>query len=194
MGGNLHKGLLRVSFTASNPSDTRMNEDSLSKTSSPLGAEGAPQEPSVPGAKRQGAEATGDSGTSSPQMPPNQGNNQLKKIIRLGLEILSTRIDLFAVEISEQVAHLCSILVLLGIFFILLLLGLGFVSLSLVVMSILYWQFPPVDILLLLAGIYFVLTAIIAWLLYRAVRDIPPLFSATLAELRADCQALVGGK
>lgn len=103
------------------------------------------------------------------------------------LAILHTRLSLAGVELEEEIQRLVGALVLA--------LGLAlFAALALLVFTLMavFWLAPEnrVGGMAIIAILYAAIAAILAWQLRRLFLVRPPIFSATLAELEKDRNAL----
>jgi len=109
---------------------------------------------------------------------------------RLGvttLAILHTRLSLAGVELEEEIQRLVGALVLaLGLVL--------FAALALLVFTLMvvFWLAPDnrVGGMAIIAVLYAAIAAVLAWQLRRLFLLRPPIFSATLAELEKDRNAL----
>ncbi len=108
-------------------------------------------------------------------------------VLGLGAEIGLTRLELAGVELEEERLHLFSQAVLA--LAVLALLHLGVLLLALLVVLV-FWDGPRVLALSLVVASCWLAGALLAWRVLQRERRRPPLLGATLAELRADRDAL----
>jgi uncharacterized membrane protein YqjE len=115
--------------------------------------------------------------------------DSLKRLARTAVELLRTRLELLSLDVEEAKVRLLSILLLGAIAFFCVSLGLVMGAFWLVVA---FWDTHRMLVLGLLTGAFLggglLALAVLAW---RARRG-PRLFSATLAELQKDREALGG--
>ena len=106
----------------------------------------------------------------------------LRGILDVGLGLLQTRIELFAVELREEKCRLIEALVLASAA-----VALGMMTLTLLtfVVVLLFWDSARVAALLTLSGLY-LLGTIAAWRGLRARWRRRSAFSGTLDEIRKD--------
>ncbi len=105
-------------------------------------------------------------------------------------EGLGQRVELFGIELSEERARLVGLL--LGALAVAVLALLGLLSLNLLL--VLAWWRARVRVVALLSVLYLGCALGLALWLRARLRSAPTPFAATIEELRADADALRGGK
>ncbi len=103
------------------------------------------------------------------------------------LALARTRLELFGTELQEEITRLVFVMIGAVVVLVLATLGVGFAALALVIaVGAQYRSIAAASIALVLIAV-----AAVAWWSLRALgRDKPRLFSATLAELEHDREAL----
>lgn len=114
--------------------------------------------------------------------------SSLRQLGATVLALLQTRIELMAIELAEEKERLLSVLLLA--FLAALFLGLGVLVLTAVVALWLLHSYG-LHALLWMAGLYLLIGIVLAWRVKRRVAQHPPLFSASLAELNKDREAIL---
>ena len=107
----------------------------------------------------------------------------LKKALSNILEIFHTRIHLLSVDLEISLQRL------FGIFW-LAIIALCFISLGIVLLSVLliiiFWDTHRVLVTSILLISYLSLGAILLWIAMRRLKNLPPIFESTLSELKKD--------
>ena len=113
--------------------------------------------------------------------------DSLRRFASTALEIIHTRIELFATELDEERARIARALWLAVIGTFCLSLGILLAALFLVV---LFWDSHRLLVLGMLTGIFLIAGTILCGLVMRALKTMPRIFEASLAELAKDKQQL----
>lgn len=126
--------------------------------------------------------------TDSVNAQPEGMFNSLKVFAASLVSHLHTRLQLFAIEFAEERLRLTSLLIgtILAMFF-------AFMALLLAVLFIIavYWDTPyRLYAIAVLAVVFMLGGAITAWIIRARLKNGPPLFEASLAELYKDQQQL----
>ncbi|MFY9327839.1 MAG: phage holin family protein [Georgfuchsia sp.] len=110
-------------------------------------------------------------------------------LLDTGLGLLQTRIELLATEFEEEKTRLLSNVVYGAIAFVLLSLGLVFVSITI---TVLLWDDHRLLVLALMSAVFLISGSIALFLTFRNARLREHFFGATIAELKNDRAALRG--
>lgn len=114
--------------------------------------------------------------------------SSLRQLGATVLALLQTRIELMAIELAEEKERLLGVLLLA--FLAALFLGLGVLVVTAVVSLWLLHSYG-LHALLWMAALYLLIGMVLAWRVKRRVAQHPPLFSASLAELNKDREAIL---
>jgi len=106
------------------------------------------------------------------------------------LDIGQTRLQLASTELEEERLRLVELLLFAAATFFFL--GVGIV-LAAMLLVLLFWDGPRVLVLALAAALFLAIGGALALAWGRKLRGKPALLAATIAELRKDRDALVGG-
>lgn len=113
-----------------------------------------------------------------------------RQVLGALIDIGQTRLQLAGTELEEERLRVAELLVLAtaALFF----LGIGIV-LATLLLVLLFWDGPRVLALTLAAALFLALGAGLATAWRHKARHKPPLLATTIAELRRDRDALIGG-
>lgn len=110
-----------------------------------------------------------------------------RRLLRILLTILSTRLELFGVEVAEQGARIGALLAL-GV--VALLFSIFAIALFSFGIAVLFWDTHRLAAIFGLASLYAIITAVACVQIRARLKDHPEPFAATIAELKADAAAL----
>jgi len=110
-----------------------------------------------------------------------------RRLVRILLTILSTRLELFGVEVAEQGARIGALMAL-GV--VALLFSIFAIALFSFGIAVLFWDTHRLAAIFGLALIYAVITAIACLRIQQRLKEHPEPFAATIAELKADAAVL----
>lgn len=110
----------------------------------------------------------------------------LRRLGTRSLGVLTNRLELFLLELREEQGRVLRLLLLAVAIGVLSLLTLILISLALVV---LFWNTARMPVLLGMIGLYVLAAGLAAWRMNRLLKS-RTAFSATLEELKKDCQWL----
>ena len=113
--------------------------------------------------------------------------SSLKGLISTGASVAQTRLELFSTDV--QIARSRFIRALVILLFALFFLFFGLVMLALLIV-IYSWETDRILALSLLTGGFLLVGLVFAGILLQALRKMPKLFEATIAELQKDCEEL----
>ncbi len=113
--------------------------------------------------------------------------SSLKGLISTGASVAQTRLELFSTDV--QIARSRFIRALVILLFALFFLFFGLVMLALLIV-IYSWETDRILALSLLTGGFLLVGLVLAGILLQALRNMPKLFEATIAELQKDCEEL----
>ena len=125
-------------------------------------------------------------GAGSPAAPRGLLGNA-RRLVRLLLTILSTRLELLGVEVAEQGARIGALMAL-GV--LALLFSIFAIALFSFGIAVVFWDSHRLLAIFGLAGLYAVITAVACLMIRSRLQDHPEPFAATIAELKADAAAL----
>ncbi|WP_299198519.1 phage holin family protein [uncultured Amphritea sp.] len=114
----------------------------------------------------------------------------LQRLLGTSVEVLRTRVEILSTELEEEGIRVRELFILqqVSLFF----LGLGLLLATILIVQ-LFWDSYRLTALAAFALLYLLVGFISAWVLKRKLRNRPPLFSASLAELRKDVERLESG-
>ncbi|HEY4375437.1 MAG TPA: phage holin family protein [Burkholderiales bacterium] len=110
-----------------------------------------------------------------------------RRLLRILLTILSTRLELFGVEVAEQGARIGALLAL-GV--VALLFSIFAIALFSFGIAVLFWDTHRLAAIFGLAGLYAVVTLVACVQIRTRLKNHPEPFAATIAELKADAAVL----
>lgn len=110
-----------------------------------------------------------------------------RRLLRILLTILSTRLELFGVEVAEQGARIGALLAL-GV--VALLFSIFAVALFSFGIAVVFWDTHRLAAIFGLALLYGIITLVAVLQIRARLKDHPEPFAATIAELKADAAAL----
>lgn len=110
-----------------------------------------------------------------------------RRLLRILLTILSTRLELFGVEVAEQGARIGALMAL-GV--LALLFSIFAIALFSFGIAVIFWDSHRLVAIFGLALLYTLITTVACLMIRTRLQDHPAPFAATVAELKADAAAI----
>ncbi|MDB5803381.1 MAG: hypothetical protein JWN73_703 [Betaproteobacteria bacterium] len=110
-----------------------------------------------------------------------------RRLLRILLTIMSTRLELFGVEVAEQGARIGALMAL-GV--LALLFSIFAIALFSFGIAVVFWDSHRLIAIFGMAGLYALITAVACLMIRTRLQDHPAPFAATVAELKADAAAI----
>jgi uncharacterized membrane protein YqjE len=114
----------------------------------------------------------------------------LRSVANTGLDSVHTRVQLFGVELEQELLRACSVIIQSVSALLLACLAVGFIGLAIIVV---FWDSHRELVAILVAAFFALLAAVAAILLKRTLAIRPKPFHSTLDVLECDSEALRGG-